>query len=313
MSLRERPLEPARVPSAGRRAHSRTSWSRRRAVALFCVPAVGLLVVFLAVPFVLAVHLSFTSQRLTSPLPRHWVGWGNYRALWHDESFRKALLNTFVFALVVVPVQTVLALALAVLVNQKTRGIRIFRAIFFGPVVMGIAVASSVWFLLLDRSNGLVNGALRTLTLGHVHPDWLQSTHTALLAIIIVSIWSSVGFQMVIILAGLQDVPTDVLEAAEVDGANAWQRFVHVTLPAIRNTLVFVTTMTTIFAFRLFDQVYIMTQGGPLGSTDTVLLELVKVGYERQQVARACAIAVVFFCIVVTVTIVQRLFVRERR
>ncbi len=298
-----------RTDEPGRRRRRRrpqlSSW-------LFLAPGLVFLAVFLAVPFAIAVRLSFTNQRLSSPLPRRSVGWENYRALWHDAAFRRALTNNLIFAAVVVPVQTGLALVLALLVNQKVRFVRFFRAVFFAPVVMGIAVASSVWFLLFDRQNGLVNGALDLVTFGHVHPQWLQSTHTSLIAIMIVSIWASVGFQMVILLAGLQDVAADLLEAAEVDGATPLQRFRHVTVPSIRNTLVFVVTMTTIFAFRLFDQVYIMTQGGPLGSTDTVLLELVKVGYERQQVARACAISVVFFLIVTAITVVQRALVKER-
>ena len=216
-----------------------------------------------------------------------------------------------IFALVVVPTQTALALGLALLVNRQLRGIAIFRTVYFAPVVMGIAVAWTIWFLLFDPTQGLMNGLLRVLSWGHLHSDWLQSPRMALPSVMIMSIWASLGFQMVILLAGLQDVPTELYEAAEVDGATSRQRFVAVTLPGIRNTLEFVVTMTTIFSFRLFDQVYIMTSGGPLGSTNTMLLELVKVGYERQQIARACAIAVVFFVFVVVFTGLQRIFVRE--
>ena len=295
-------------------ALSRRSRTRRRlsfSPWLFCVPALALLVIFLVIPFAMAAQLSLTNQRLTSPLPRRWIGLENYREIFADAEFRRAVLNNLVFAAVIVPVQTGLALGLALIVNQKIRGIAFFRVLFFTPVVMGIAVASTVWFLLFDPSRGLVNGVLRVLSWGNVHPRWLDSTSTALPAIMIVSVWASVGFQMVVLLAGLQDVSTDLYEAASVDGARPRTQFRYITLPAMRNTLVFVLTMTTIFSFRLFDQVYIMTQGGPLGHTDTMLLELVKVGYERQQVARACAIAVVFFTFVVVITVFQRLVIKE--
>ncbi len=278
---------------------------------LFVLPAVILLAVFLLAPFCIAVYLSFTNERLASPLPRVWVGWHNYHAILTDPRFRQALINNVVFAVVVVPLQTALALALAVLVNRRVRGVALLRALFFAPVVMGIAVASTVWYLLFDPEQGMLNGVLKLLSWGHLHSGWLTSTSMALPSVIIMSIWSSVGLQMVILLAALQDVPTDLYEAAALDGATPWQQFRAVTFPGIRNALVFVLTMTTIFAFRLFDQVYIMTSGRPRGHTNTMLLELVQVGYERQQIGRACAIAVVFFVFVVGFAGLQRWIVRE--
>lgn len=279
---------------------------------LFSAPALGLLALFLAVPFGMAIYFSFTNYRLGSPLPTRFVGFDNYVAIMTDPTFLQAFGNNVVFALVVVPVQSALALGLAILINQRIRGIAFFRAIFFAPVVLGGAIISTVWAVLMDPRYGLLNAVLGFFTFGQVRLEWLNNPSTAMASIILICIWGSVGLQMVILLAGLQDVPSELYEAASLDGANAWQQFVAVTLPSVRNTLVFVVTMTTIFAFRLFDQVYVLTNGGPLGSTNTMLLELVSTGYDRQLIARACAIAVVFFISVIAFTLLQRRFVRER-
>lgn len=279
---------------------------------LFFGPAVVLLLLFLVLPFALALGLSFTNQRLVSPLPLRFLGLENYRRVFADDAFRRALVNNAVFSLVVVPVQTAFALWLAILVNRRLRGTAFFRTAYFAPVVTIMAVAATVWRLLYDPDVGTVNAVLRAVSAGHLSPGWLQSTTLALPAVMIMSIWQGVGFQMVILLAGLQDVDPGLYEAAEMDGASRWQRFRHVTLPGIRNQLVFVATVTTILSFRLFDQVYVMTRGGPLGSTETMMTRLVDVGFTQQAIARGSAIAVVFFLIVLAVTFVQRLVLRER-
>ena len=278
----------------------------------FALPALALLFVFLLTPFLLAVGLSFTNQRLASPLPLRFVGARNYLDVFASESFRKAFFNNVWFTAIVVPLQTTLALWLAVLVNQRIRGITVFRAIYFAPVVTVMAVAATVWLLIYAPDRGLANGFLETVTFGHVQSDFLRSTTWALPSIVVMSIWQGVGFQMIVILAGLQEIPDGLYEAAEIDGATRWEQFRHVTLPLLRNTLIFVVTVTTILAFRLFDQIWVMTRGAPLGNTRTMMLELVEVGFERQQIARGSAIAVIFFTIVLLVTLVQRRLVKER-
>jgi multiple sugar transport system permease protein len=182
------------------------------------------------------------------------------------------------------------------------------------PVVTVMASAAVIWTLLFNP-DGLINAVLETVTFGRFQPDWLQSTTWALPAVIIVSMWQGVGFQMVILLAALQDVPIMLYEAAAIDGATRWQQFRFVTLPGIRNGLLFVITVTTILAFRLFDQVWLMPRnpGGPLNSTRTMMLELVETGFGRQQIGRGSAIAVVFFLIVLGLTIIQRLAIKEER
>jgi multiple sugar transport system permease protein len=200
-----------------------------------------------------------------------------------------------------------------VLVNQPVRGRVFFRTVFFTPVTVVMAAASTVW-LLLFNPNGLINSIFEVVTFGRFGPDWLNDPTWALLAIIVVSVWQGVGFQMVILLAALQDVPRELYEAASIDGASPWRQFVHVTLPGIRNPLIFVVTVTTILAMRLFDQPTLMPRspGGPLDSTRTMMIHMVDLGFGRQAVGRGSAIAVLFFLIVLTLTIVQRRFIREQ-
>jgi multiple sugar transport system permease protein len=229
-----------------------------------------------------------------------------------STTFWKGFFNNVWFVVIVVPVQTAFALWLAILVNRKIPGRVFFRTVFFLPVVTVMAAAAVIWTLLFN-ANGLVNAIMETVTFGAFSPDWLNSTTWALPAMMLVGIWQGVGFQMVILLAALQDVPEVLYEAASIDGATRWQQFMNVTLPGIRNGLIFVVTVTMILAFRLFDQVYIMPRvpGGPLDSTRTMMLELVETGFGTQAIGRGAAIAVIFFVIVLVLTLVQRRFIRE--
>jgi multiple sugar transport system permease protein len=300
-----------RGPLAPRDPRSRRDGFDRLIGFALTVPGLLLLLLFLAVPFAMAIGLSLTNQRLGSPLPLRFTGLENYTETLRDSNFWKAFFNNVWFAAVVVPVQTGFALWLAILVNQKIRSVRVFRAIYFAPVVVVMAVAATIWLLLYGPERGLVNGFLRFISFGALESDWLNSTTMALPAIMIMSIWQGAGFQMLILLAGLQDIPEELYEAAAIDGATRWQQFRFVTIPQLRNTLLFVVTITSILAFRLFDQVWVMTRGAPLGNTRTMMLEMVETGFERQQIARASGIAVIFFLIVLLLTIAQRLVARE--
>jgi len=213
---------------------------------------------------------------------------------------------------VVVPFQTVFALLLAILVNQRMRGRTAFRTIFFTPVTVVMAAAATIWVLLFN-ANGLINAFFEVVTFGNFSPDWLNDPTWAMWAVIIVSVWQGVGFQMVILLAALQDVPEELYEAASIDGANTWQQFRSVTVPGIRNALIFVLTVTTILSLRLYDQVVLMPRspGGPLDSTRTTMLHMVDTGFNRQAIGRGSAIAVIFFIIVLAITLFQRRFLKE--
>jgi len=278
-------------------------------------PALAGLFLFVALPFALAAVLSFTNLRLGSPLPLEFSGLEQYRRIWLDPSFRRALLNNGLFALVVVPVQTAIALGLALLLNRPLRGMAVFRTLFFMPVVFPMALVAVIWTIIYaPGANGMMNSFLEVLTFGLWEPkDFLHDPAFALPAIMLLSMWQGVGFQMVIVLAGLQSIPTVLYEAAAIDGSNSWNQFCHVTLPQLRNTLIFVMLVTSILAFRLFDQVQIMTQGGPLDATTTVMYEAVKAAFTQQKMAKGAAMTVVFFLIVLAITILQRLLVKEER
>ncbi|MBC7518126.1 MAG: sugar ABC transporter permease [Microbacteriaceae bacterium] len=286
---------------------------------LMASPALIGVIGFVALPFVVAIVLSFFNVRLNSVRPPIFFGIEQYVRLFTDPiysvPFFRALVNNLSFAVVVVPVQTAIALALAILLNRKIRGIAFFRTLFFMPVVFPMALVTVLWRLILDRSdNGLLNSVVSFLTGGAVGAhDWLGSPTTAMGSVILLSIWQGVGFQMVIILAGLQEIPQERYEAAQLDRAGAWAQFRHVTVPGIRNTLIFVVLLTTILSFRVFDQVYILIRGAGLNqdATRTVLYQATVTIFDENNVGQAAAITVVFFIIVVALTLVQRRVLRQ--
>ena len=241
-------------------SHAKTSRlstrKRRDAITawLFSAPALILLIVFLVIPFLMAIYLAFTDQRLipNPNLPTQIVWMRNFSRLIGDEAFIRGVLNNFYFVVVVVPVQTSLALFLAMLVNQKIKGTNTFRTIFFAPVVTSMVVVAVVWTFIYNPQ-GLINSFLNIISFGHLGPfSWLTDTKLVFPSIMALSIWQGVGFQMVIFLAGLQEIPTDLYEAADVDGANQFQQFLFITIPQLRNTIIFIVLATTILAFKLF-------------------------------------------------------------
>jgi multiple sugar transport system permease protein len=230
-----------------------------------------------------------------------------------DAVFIRSLINTIVFTLVIVPLQGGLALLLALLINSRMRGVNVFRAIYFVPVVMSMVVVSLLWRFIYSPTGGLLNGIIGTITFGAVRPvDWLGDAGLALPAVMLMSMWQAVGFQMVIWLAGLQLIPSHLYEAAALDGAGRWAQFKDVTWPGLRNTAVFVFITITIAAFGLFTQIDVMTRGGPLDSTSTVIFQAVEQGFRKQDLAYGSAISVVFFVLVLTVALVQRRLTRDR-
>lgn len=252
---------------------------------LMSAPAVTILVVFLLLPFVAAFFFSFTNRMLlmNPGTSLKFVGLRNYIRLFTDPEFYNALKNNVVFALFVVPIQTGLALLLAMLVNGKLKGIQIFRTIFFSPVVISMIVVTVVWALLFTPTpDGYLNILLSKMSFGLIGPlEWHHSASTSMLAIAILSIWQGVGFQMVVFLAGIQYIPGELYEAADIDGANTLQKFFYVTIPQLKNTMIFVVLTTTIFAFKLFTQVMVLTEGGPQGSTTTLVYMLYREGFTK--------------------------------
>jgi multiple sugar transport system permease protein len=248
---------------------------------------------------------------------REWISWQNGTSrtviLASDVVFMQALVNTILFVVIVAPLQGGLALLLALLINLRVTGINIFRAIYFMPVVVSIVVVSFLWRFIYDGQNGLLNTVLGFLTLGAFQPvDWLGNPSTALMSILVMSVWQGVGFHMVIWLAGLQNIPGSLYEAASVEGANRMQKFRFVTWPGLRNTAIFVLVVITMQAFSLFAQVDVMTRGGPLDSTQSLVFQAVQRGYEKQDIAGGSSISVILFVFVLVITLVQRFLTRER-
>lgn len=312
---------PADTPTEEPRVATRRD---TKAALVMVSPALLLLLAFVLIPFIYAGWLSLHRLNLNSPLPAKWFGLEQYRRILIDPEtrgdFYRGLLNNFIFALVVVPLQTGLALALALLLNRPLRGMAVFRTFFFMPVVFPMALVATMWKLIYARDDiGLFNSILHAVSFGQIGPiDWLGDGRWALPSIILLSIWQGVGFQMIIILAGLQGISPTLYEAASIDTAGRWAQFRHVTVPGLRNTLIFVSMVTTIFAFRLFDQVYILTKGGPENATTTVMYQAVTAAFgtgtfSGGNVGKGAAITMVFVAIVVLITLIQRRVLKEER
>nr|WP_232295345.1 sugar ABC transporter permease [Parafrankia sp. EUN1f] len=275
-------------------------------------PALALFILFLLVPIVLAFALAFTNARLISPNPPEFIGFDNFSLLLTDPVFWASVRNTFYFAVVVVPVQAGLALFLAVLVNTKVKGAQFFRTVYFLPVVTSMVVVSLLWRFMYEP-DGLINRLLQAITFDRFTPiDWLNEPAWAMPAIMFISVWQGVGFTMIIWLAGLQTIPVELYEASELDGAGRWQQFRFVTWPGLTQTRTFILVTITIAAFSLFTQINLMTQGGPLDSTTTVVFQAVRSGYQQLQTGYASAISLVFFVMVLTVSLIQRYLTREK-
>jgi multiple sugar transport system permease protein len=241
-------------------------------------------------------------------LPAKWVGLANYQALLHDDRFIKALWNTIVFVILGMGIGPTLGLATALLLNQKVRFRGFFRTAYFLPVMTSLVVVATIWKVLLQEQ-GIINVIFRFFGLpGHI---WLQDTTTALPAVVVTSIWQGFGFETVVFLAALQSIPSDYYDAARVDGASAWQRFRNVTLPSLRPTILFVYIIGIIGSFQVFDQIFVMTNGGPLDSTRTLVFDLFD-RFNRLQLGPASAVAYVLLIILATLSFLQFRLFEER-
>lgn len=277
----------------------------------FSLPAFILLFTFLVLPIILTFTYSFQHYYMLKPQEKEFIGLQNYINLMKDETFLRSLKNTLYFTIVVVPVQSAVALGLALLVNKKGKIATLGRVLFFAPVVTSMVVVAILWTFLYNVDRGLINQILGMV--GIPPQPFLLSEDQAMNSIIFMSVWQAAGFQMMIFLAGLQEIPEELYEAAEIDGANAWKKFWNVTLPSIKHVTGFVLMITTIQAFRLFIQPFIMTNGGPNESTKTIILLLYENGFEFRNVGYSSAIAVVFFLIVLVVSIVMKKWLIEEQ
>ncbi len=278
-------------------------------------PAFGMIALFIVLPFLMSVVLSFTDQRLVpnANVPTQFVGIRNYVRLAEAGEFLNAFFRTLTFAVLVVPLQCAFGLGAAMLINSKLPMRNLFRGIYFLPTVMSMVVVACIWSSLYQRE-GFFNYALQGLSFGAASPvDWLQNPWTAMPALVLMSAWQGFPFQMIVYLAGLQGINRDMYEAAQIEGANRWQEFWNITMPSLRNTHILVIMTTTIFAFKLFTQVQLLTQGGPSNVTDTLVRVMYMQGFRQGKVGVGAAAAVIFFIVVLVISLIQRRLVKEER
>lgn len=281
---------------------TKVALAEERAAWLFLAPSLVLFAIFTAIPVISAFFISFTQWNLFNEVT--WVGLGNYLELARDEIFAKVLGNTAYFVLISVPVQIVLALACALVLNRGIKGQTFFRVVYFLPVVTSTIAAALVWAWLFNSNFGLINAGLSLVGVTDL-PKWMGSTRWAMPAIIIVSIWQNLGYAMVLFLAGLQNIGKDVHDAAALDGATGWDRFWHITLPLLSPTTFFVVVISIIGSFQVFELVLVMTKAGPANATNTLVYYIYQNGFQFYQMGYASAAAMVLFLIVLAFTLVQ--------
>lgn len=277
--------------------------SERRAAYLFIIPAVVLLAAFLLYPALQTVRYAFTDYNIMRPDRIKFCGLNNFIELFQDKDFWIAVKNTLHFTVLVVPFQTVLALALALLISSRRKGVSIFRAAYFSPQVTSMVVVAILWTVLYNSnpSSGLLNALL--VNLGMEPCGFLNDPKTAMNSIIFMSAWQGAGYQMMIFLAGLQGIPKDQYEAASIDGAGKIKSFLYVTLPGLKNVISYVIMITVIQAMKLFTQPYVMTKGGPQNATRTLVYYVYEQGFQKRNFGYACAVAAVFFVIVISLSL----------
>lgn len=288
-----------------------TKRSRNTAIGImFVLPALIFITIFLIIPVALAFIYSFENYNMLKPTQKSFIGLENYIEILKNPAFYKSLKNTVYFAGIVVPLQTAVALGLAMLVNIKLKTSKLARICFFSPVITSMVVVAILWTFLYNKDSGLINSLLNSL--GIPSQPFLLSEKQSMNSIILMSIWQAAGYQMMIFLAGLQDVSTELYEAASIDGGSPWDKFINVTLPGIKHVSSFVILITTIQAFKLFTQPYIMTAGGPSESTKTLAYMIYEQGFQYRNVGYSCAIAVIFFLVILVVSgVVKRIFMNE--
>ncbi len=282
--------------------------SKLIALIVLLFPSLAGMLVFVMLPILVSLVLSFSQWNMIGDI--NWIGWRNYSRILVDPNVHAALLNTLTFIAGYLPSVIVIALGLALLLNSHLKGKTFYRAIYFVPVVTSWVAVSLIWKWLLNPEFGVINFALSLL--GIEGPGWLFDPDWAMTGIIMTSVWKDIGFVMVIYLAGLQDIPETLYEASELDGANNWQNFWFITWPLLARTTFFVTTISLINSFQVFDQVWVMTRGGPAGSTSVMMELIYKNAFSYFQMGYASAISWVLFVIIFTVTIAQN-FMQKRR
>jgi multiple sugar transport system permease protein len=294
------------------RSRSRGGLAKRRqarAAWLFLTPSLVILGIFIVYPMTQALYLSFTNYDVLNPAT--WVGPANYRELLGDEAFHNALVNTLYYAVVATPVSVILALGCALLLNRRFPLRGLGRTAVFLPVVVGLAIVAIAWSFLLDPDIGLLSYWLSKVGVT-ADSGWVRDPSLAMPAVLIVGVWKNIGFYMVIYLAGLQSIPRDLYEAAEVDGASPWQRFRNVTWPLLANQTMLVTILCAIATLQAFDQIFVMTHGGPFFRTETLVMLIYRQGFTEFRFGYAAAISWALVLLILVLSFIQFAYFRKR-
>ena len=269
---------------------------------LFLIPACGIVGMFVIYPALEAIVLSFTNfNMITAPSA---VGLANYRALWHDPFFWSALRNTLLYLVLVVPLLVLLPIFLALLVNRALPGITLFRAALYLPAITSLVISGLIWKWVYEEK-GILNYFLIASGISDTPAAFLTDPTNALFSVMAVTVWSGMGYYMVIYLAGLQSIPRHLYEVAEVEGVSKWQQTLHITIPLLRPSVAVVTVMASISAMKVFEEVYVMTQGGPLDSSKTLVFYIYQSAFEEFEMGYAAAIGVVLFAITLAFSMIN--------
>lgn len=269
---------------------------------LFLLPGCAILGAFIFYPMIQAIWMSLTDYNMiTDP---NYIAFENYEKLFQDDLFWKTLKNTFIYVIGVVPALVIIPIFMAVLVNQNLKGIGFFRSAYYIPVVTSLVVAGIAWDWVY-KENGLLNYILELVGLLTEPIPWLSSTDTAIFAVMVVTIWKGLGYYMIIYLAGLQSIPHELYEAAQIDGANWWKQMTKITIPMLMPFILIVTIMSSIAGMKVFEEIYVMTGGGPLHSSETLVFYIYKEAFDRLNMGYASAAGVVLFLLTLVFSLIN--------
>ncbi len=271
---------------------------------LFLAPALGILGLTVFYPALQALYLSFTSYGFDVTQPPVWIGLENFQTLLRDRTFWVTVKNTLLYLVGVVPLLAILPLLLAILVNQKLRGMSWFRVAYYTPVVISMVVAGIAWRWLYAE-NGFFNQVLIGLGVVEKGIPWLTSPALALPSVMVVTIWKGLGYYMVIYLAGLQTIPHDLYEAAALEGSDGWRKHWDITLPLMRPYVFLVAVISAISATKVFEEVFIMTQGGPLNSSKTLVYYVYELAFQDLEMSYACTVGLVLFLVILALSVLR--------
>ena len=267
---------------------------------LFVLPALVGTFIFIIIPIICSFALSFTEWDLLNDIT--FVGLDNYKSVLSEPEFLQILINTFVYAISTTVFAVIIPLIIASILNAKIRSAEAFKTIYFLPFITPAVVIAIVWAWIFDPNIGLVNNLLNT------HYSWLYSTKLAMPILIFISVWKLIGYNVVLFLTGFSTINQDVYKAAKIDGANNKQTFLKITVPLLKPTIYFVTTVTSISSFQIFYLIYVMTQGGPAGSTDVIVYSIYKYAFEYFDIGKSCALAYILFVIILVLALIQKKF-----